>query len=355
MASFFMSGNSSVSFIALRLERKLTACCLLLCLLLGLAKRAEALPLQMDLQKSLQMKNDSAAEPGVYKVKTEYGTRCTRNGTMQAYTLYIPDTAGSDQAKGNGPFPTVVLIHGFLMTGEQHRNNAQYLAEHGFIVLTPNISKWLWGDDKRMRNINDLTDALAWLTGKTGQQPDSIRGLVDASRIGIAGNSSGGAATLELALQAQDENIPVHALISLDGVPWDRTLNRVRNIKPLKLLCLRAEPCLCNYHDRMQKFLAQLTFPYDDLKVNGAHHCDLENPTTLGCYSVCGKSDNSHRVMFQYLIYLFFRDALSAPTIGRWQKSFTELVADMQAEKQVTFTPSVSPSAERLSGSQNLH
>jgi dienelactone hydrolase len=274
----------------------------------------------------------SAPEPETFKVKVETGTRCTNSGTMQGYTLYIPETGASG---GQGPFPTVVLIHGFLMTGEQHKNNAQYLAEHGFIVLTPNISKWLWGDDKRTRNVSDLVDALGWLTGKKGDQPNSIRGLVDTSRVGVAGNSSGGAAALELVLQAQQANIPIHALVSLDGVPWDRTYDRVHDIRPLKLLTLRAEPCLCNYHARILKFLSELSFPYEDVKVNGSHHCDVENPTTLGCYSVCGKSDNGHRVKFQYLLYLFFRDALEAPKIGTWQKSFSDVVADMQSGNEV--------------------
>ncbi|HEY9756236.1 MAG TPA: hypothetical protein V6C97_13805 [Oculatellaceae cyanobacterium] len=297
---------------------------------------AAKLPIQLEAPRR------TTPTPGLYKVRVEHGTRCTAAGTMQAYTLYIPD---GDATLPQGPFPTAMLIHGFLMTGEQHRNNAMNLAEHGFIVITPNISKWLWGDDKRMRNVADLTDALAWITGRTGQLPDSIKGKVDDTRIGIAGNSSGGAVALELALAAQAKNIPVHALVSLDGVPWDRTADRVKDITPFKLLTLRAEPCLCNYHARMLRFLDHLNFPFDDVKVNGAHHCDLENPTTLGCYSVCGKSDNQHRMVFQNLLYLYLRDALSAQRIGVETKSFATVVKEMEAKDEVVARTDVRGSA----------
>lgn len=269
-------------------------------------------------------------EVGTYAIKTVKGTRCTNSGTMQSYTLYIPDSVDAQ-----GPFPAVILIHGFLMTGEQHRNNAEYMAHHGFIVLTPDISKWLWGDDKRTRNVEDLIDDLAWLTGRKSNQPECIRGKVDSTRIGVAGNSSGGAAALELALQAQKQNLPVHALVSLDGVPWDRTLQHLHELSPIKLLTLRAEPCLCNYHARILKFLSSLTFPYEDVKVNGARHCDVENPTTLGCFSICGKSDSEHRVVFQNLLYLFFRDQLSAPKVGTTEKSFESYISELAAEKKV--------------------
>ncbi len=279
----------------------------------------------------LQQEKSTALEPGVCKVKVIAGTRLTRGGTMQVYTLYMPEA----DSPMRPPYPAVMLIHGFLMTGAQHRNNAQYLAEHGFLVLTPNISKWLWGEDKRMRNVDDLVDVLAWLAGKTGQQPEYMKGMVDTSRIGIGGNSSGGAAALEVAIQAQKEHIPLHALVSLDGVPWDRTADLVHELQPLKLLTLRAEDCLCNYHARMLRFLDQLTFPYDDVKVLGAHHCDVENPTTLGCYSVCGKSDNSHRMVFQNLIYLYFKEVLDVPHIGQSKKSFKAVVQEMQSQKQV--------------------
>lgn len=184
----------------------------------------------VNLPLSLELKN-TVPESDVYKVKVEGGTRCTADGAIQQYTLYIPIPQPNSESP-SGPFPGVVLLHGFLMTGDQHRNNAQYLAEHGFIVMTPNISKWLWGDDKRTRNIRDLIDAVAWFTGKTGNQPPSIRGLVDTSR---------------------------------------------------------------------------------------------------------------------YLLYLFFRDSLSAPRIGKWQQSFAEVVAEMQTDGKLVRATNLPADGKQIS------
>jgi hypothetical protein len=271
----------------------------------------------------------------LYKVRVVEGKHRTKGGAMRKFKIYIP--VKDDSSLPGAPYPTVVLIHGFLMTGIQHRNNAQYMAEHGIVAYTPNIAKLLLGDEKRMHNVDGLVDDIAWLTGKSGPQPDYMKGLVDANRIGIAGNSSGGAVILEMALQAQKENIPIHTMVSLDGVPWDRTEESIPEIKPLKFLCLRAEPCLCNYHARMLRFLEKLKFPYDDVKVNGAHHCDVENPTTLGCASVCGISDGSHRMIFQKLLYYYMRDTLDAPRLGD-KKGFFELVQEFKSEDKVLAT-----------------
>jgi pimeloyl-ACP methyl ester carboxylesterase len=267
----------------------------------------------------------------LYKVRAEVGKRRTKSGAIRRYTVYIPE---KDASLPGGPYPAVVLIHGFLMTGIQHRNNAEYMAQHGIIAYTPNIAKLLLGDDKRMHNVDDLVDDVAWLTGKSGPQPDYLKGLVDPNRIGMAGNSSGGAVILEMALVAQKEKIPIHTMVSLDGVPWDRTADRIADIQPIKFLCLRAEPCLCNYHARMLHFLEKLKFSFDDVKVNGAHHCDVENPTTVGCRSICGVSDGSHRMMFQKLLYYYMRDTLDAPRFGD-NKGFFEIVQEMQNEDKV--------------------
>src|SRR5580700_4446999 len=74
------------------------------------------------------------AAPGLelYNVKVTHGKRLTAGGRTRGYTLYVPEPVGN--LKG-GPYPLAVLIHGFLMTGAQQSNNAQGLAQRGFVVL----------------------------------------------------------------------------------------------------------------------------------------------------------------------------------------------------------------------------
>src|SRR5262249_13233981 len=163
--------------------------------------------------------------------------------------------------------------------------------------------KVLLGDETRMENVADVLDEISWLELQSRIPGNPLYGLVDSDRVGIAGNSAGGALCLELLLAAQKANIPIQAMCSLDGVPWDRTWSRMTKIKPVKMLSLRAEPGLCNYHARVLLYLARLKFPFDDVKINGAHHCDVENPTTFGCRCLCGRSDEKYRRIFQRLTY----------------------------------------------------
>jgi hypothetical protein len=154
--------------------------------------------------------------------------------------------------------------------------------------------------------------------------------------MGIAGNSSGGAICFEAALEAQQIHMPFHSLCSMEGVPWKRTLARVSQLEPTKILTLRAESCLCNYYWNVLNYTKLLKFATDDVKVNGADHCDAENPTTIGCMSICGISHRKYRCLFELITYLYLRDALNAPRLYNPTESFAEVIDDMQRDGIVT-------------------
>jgi hypothetical protein len=262
----------------------------------------------------------------LYQYKIEHGHRRTASGDIRGYTLYIPQ---SEAGLPPPPFPIVLLAHGFLMTGFEQSINAKYLAEHGFIVITPNLSRLLWGDEKRMRNIADLVDHLFWLRELAKTPHSHLSGIADPDRIAIGGNSSGGAVCLELLFEAQKANIPIQAVCMLEGVPWERSLDRVLQLKPTHLLSLRAESCICNENARMLYFLNLLKFPHDDVRINGAHHCDAENPPGFGCKFVCGKSKEVYRDLFKTLMCLYLQDALNAPSITTPKESFASTVQEL--------------------------
>lgn len=269
-----------------------------------------------------------AVDPELYEVKTLTGHFHTKFGASRNYTLYVPQR---NSLLPKAPYPLVVLVHGFLMTGRQHSNNARYFAQRGFVVLTPDMTKILLGDENRMHNVKDILDQISGLVSESRNKKSHLYGLIDNKRIGIAGNSAGGAVCLEMVLEAQKENLPIKTMISLDGVPWDRTKDRMLKLKPINFLALRAEPGLCNYYSKMVTYLKLLKFPYNDVKLNGAHHCDVENPTTLGCRCVCGTSTAKYRTLFQKLTYLYFRDTLAAPNLmGSPSETFAEAVQDLQ-------------------------
>ncbi len=270
-----------------------------------------------------------APDNDIYNVKVLTGHLRTKSGTTRTYTLYLPEKSSVLPA---APYPLLVLVHGFLMTGHQHSGNAKYFAQRGFAVLTPDMTKILLGDQNRMRNVHDILDQISWLLKESNSKASPFNGLIDSTRVGIAGNSAGGAVCLEMILEAQKANIPIHAICSLDGVPWDRTKDLMSSLKPVNILSLRAEPGLCNYYSRMVPYLKLLKFPYNDVKINGAHHCDVENPTTLGCRCVCGKSSAKYRNVFQHLTYLYFRDTFNVPAqASAPSENFIEAVASLKS------------------------
>lgn len=283
-------------------------------------------------KKSSQSASLPKANPNLYKVKIEHKQLRSPSGLVRSYIIYVPEVSENLPAP---PFPAVVLIHGFLMSSNQVGNNAKYLAERGIIVLTPNLTRLLWGDENRMQNVKDILADINWLVEQNKTANSPLQGLVNINRIAVAGNSSGGAVCLQLVIEGQKANIPIYAMCSLEGVPWDRSWTQVPDIKPIKILTVRSEPCLCNYYTRMLLYLQRLKFPYDDVKINGAHHCDAENPTTFGCMSICGKSHAKYRQLFQQVTYLYLRDTLGAPKLDGPDKKFSEVVQDLQNQGTV--------------------
>ncbi len=280
-----------------------------------------------DKQQAITIPNSN-----LYSVRIIHGQRRTISGANRSYVLYIPK---SNPKLPKQPYPLVVMVHGFLMSSNQQANTDLFLAQRGFVVLAPNMTKVLLGNQNRTNNIKDVVDQTKWLIEQSKIKTSPYYDLVDAKRTAIAGNSSGGAVCFECALEAQRLGMPFHTLCSLEGVPWDRTLSEVSNLKPMQLLTLRAESCLCNYHWNVLKYTELLNFATDDVKVNGAHHCDAENPTTIGCMSVCGTSHEKYRHLFQLITYLYLRDTLAAPRLFETTKSFIEVANDMQEDGKV--------------------
>jgi carboxymethylenebutenolidase len=105
--------------------------------------------------------------------------------------------------EGQGPFPTVIVIHEFWGLNESITGKADLLAEDGYLVIAPDTFRgsttgWVPRAifqviSNRPENVNtDLDSVYAWLEA----QPD-----VDAERIAIAGFCYGGRTSLAYSLR----------------------------------------------------------------------------------------------------------------------------------------------------------
>lgn len=106
------------------------------------------------------------------------------------------------QPEGEGPFPTVIMIHEFWGLNESIISLADLLAEEGYLVIAPDTfrgstTSWLPRAifqviSTRPENVNaDLDSVYAWLES----QPD-----VDSDRVAIAGFCYGGRTSLAYSL-----------------------------------------------------------------------------------------------------------------------------------------------------------
>lgn len=111
-------------------------------------------------------------------------------------------------AAGEGPHPTVLLLHGFP-GNEQNLDLAQAVRRAGWNVLTLHY-RGSWGSPGSFsfhHVFEDADAALAWLRGPAGRAAG-----VDGARIAVVGHSMGGLATAYVA--GHDRSIMGAGLIS---------------------------------------------------------------------------------------------------------------------------------------------
>ena len=290
--------------------------------------------------KTIQSINLSAQESSAhffYDYVVEYKKLPSTNnlkGAYRSFTLFVPQ---KDSVLPEPPFPVAVLIPGFLCSGAQMRNNAEYLVKRGFIVITPNLSKILLLDKHRVHNVQTVLDEITWLIEQDKTPGNALQAMIDPDRVGLLGHSFGGSACIEVLLEAQKANIPIHTFVSNDSVPWCRSMRRMSSITPVDILSLRAGPALCNECGIVLRYFRRLKFPYEDILVKGAGHCDGENPIKSWCLCLCAApSRKKHRDLFQLLTYLYFRDSLKAPALWSPTANFTQITQLLEEKGKIT-------------------
>jgi len=97
-----------------------------------------------------------------------------------------PDAAG-------GPYPLVVLSHGFGLNPEWYHPLAEHLASHGMVVLAPEHTESDWATDVVPATVLRPLEVSATIDLATTGVLD---GIIDTDRVAVAGHSYGGTAAL---------------------------------------------------------------------------------------------------------------------------------------------------------------
>ena len=109
-----------------------------------------------------------------------------------------------------GPYPIVVIAHGFQLSPSKYYGYAKRLATFGYVAVTADFPTSLTGNDNPAE-AKDLSATIDWAYGES-----VLAGKVDKTKAGVTGHSLGGkvallAATLDARFQA------VFALDPVDG------------------------------------------------------------------------------------------------------------------------------------------
>jgi uncharacterized protein len=142
--------------------------------------------------------------------------RSTLDDENQFYTSYLIDypsdglriTAVMQIPVGEGPFPVIVMNHGFFSRSVYHSGDgtdraSPYLAEHGYITLASDYRSWGESDIGASFFYSGLVIDVINLINAIPSIPKA-----DSSRIGIWGHSMGGGVTMKVLtiLGGQNEN-----------------------------------------------------------------------------------------------------------------------------------------------------
>lgn len=128
------------------------------------------------------------------------------SGTTIPLTIFLPD--------GDGPYPVVVLHHGFQLETGLYTSYGEHLASWGYVAVLPQMPGGLISSPNHRELKEYLLGVLDWIDGSAGDVQGPLGGKADPDRLGLSGHSMGG----KIALLAATEDLRPLCVFGLDPV-----------------------------------------------------------------------------------------------------------------------------------------
>jgi dienelactone hydrolase len=201
--------------------------------------------------------------------------------------------------KTSGRAPLVVVAHGFSRSRKNFEGWGERLARAGYFAAIPDMPT---NTDHRQNGhaIEELIQILST------RPPERLRSAqFETDRVAVVGHSAGGLATLLAA--SKDRHIVLW--VGLDPVDSGDIGAKAADDRIFTSLVLRAEPSRCSQRENIKGLEEHLRGPWLIAKIDGASHCDAEEPTDKWCTFTCGGgySDRRHNIFVRHTL-----DALDA-------------------------------------------
>lgn len=181
---------------------------------------------------------------------------------------------------GTGPFPLLVLSHGFSASLDNQIGWGKHLASYGFIAVVPSFPNTF--SPNHTVNAGIIKQLVTLYSNPSTSS--AAQGKVDASRVGLEGHSAGGLATALAASSATG------AIVLFDPVDANDQGKTVSPSLCAPTLALFAGPSSCNNQSGWKAFVTTQSGPLTFANVVASNHCDGENAPRALCGPFCGGS-----------------------------------------------------------------
>ncbi|MEY8702169.1 dienelactone hydrolase family protein [Francisella philomiragia] len=185
--------------------------------------------------------------------------------------------------KSDHRLPVVIVVHGFSRSKDNMSGWGNFLADHGYFVVVPNLPFWA----NHTKNAKFISELINYIYSNS-----NYKSIIN-NDLALVGFSAGGLATLI----ATSENTRVKLWVGLDPVDVGNLGTQAAKNVNCPTYIIAAPASACNANNNYKDFITSLK---DNtlIKINGAVHVDAEWPTSRFAEFFCGKSTPQKRERF---------------------------------------------------------